>query len=373
MRVTRWLGILLLALLSACTLSSTPPTNEPLDAPTLGASGKPQVTISSPKNGDQTVVGKQILVTASVTDSVGVTRVQLLANNQIVKTVSSDSGQRNFQALLDYTPNNTGNVILQVVAYRNALASDPAQVQISVQNTPAQVTATIAQQPNVPVIDPNDPTCRALTNLGLNMRSGPGTSYTVITTLAGGTVVPIVGRTGDNSWWQVRYGNIVGWVSSAYTAEYGTCTFVPVTQPTAIPTQFIPPTAFPTAFPTQRPPTVTPGLPDLVITSVAGPTSVAIPGGSTQVTQTYSVTTTNTGGGPAGQFTNSITLPDGSTQDLGVVGGLGPGQSVVQNVSVTFTAAGKYTLQAFADSGSNITEVSEVNNSSLLNVTVTGP
>jgi hypothetical protein len=40
------------------------------------------------------------------TDAVGITRVQLLANNQLVKTVSSESvnGEREMAAVLDLHP-----------------------------------------------------------------------------------------------------------------------------------------------------------------------------------------------------------------------------------------------------------------------------
>ena len=135
-----------------------------LDVPTTDAGGRPVVIITSPQNGDEIGVGTQIFVTAQATDAVGVTRVQLLANSQIVKTVSSElaAGQRNAEFLLDYTPRQAGEVNLQVVAYRNAIASDPAAVTINVKSAQALVTATLIPIDNAPVIDPNDPTCRVL-------------------------------------------------------------------------------------------------------------------------------------------------------------------------------------------------------------------
>ncbi|MBZ0290604.1 MAG: hypothetical protein K8I30_23470, partial [Anaerolineae bacterium] len=188
---------ILLVVASACNLTQTPPTAESEDLPPLdNQSGKPTVIISSPESGDEFVVGNQLFITAQATDTVGVTRVQLLANNQPVKTVSSESpaGQKSFDLLLDYTPRAQGEVSLQIVAYRGAIASDPAEVDINIRATQTQVTATSQSVPDVPVIDPNDPTCRALINAGLNVRSGPGTAYDRLTVLSAGTVTPIIGR-----------------------------------------------------------------------------------------------------------------------------------------------------------------------------------
>lgn len=372
------LTLLLVLILSACNLSTQAPTPEPLEVPTINPGGKPVVVISSPETGAEVVAGNQVLVTAAATDAVGVTRVQLIANNQIVKTVSSEaaSGQTNFQAVLDYTPRQTGNVTLQVVAYRGAIASDPAQIDIVVKDSQSQVTATIdLSGGGGPVIDPNDPTCRALTNTGLNIRLGPGTNYDKITVLAAGTVVPIIGRVSDNSWWQIRSGGTIGWVSAGFTSVYGICTAVPVVAPPATPTSNVATltptiTLTPTPTLTRTPaPTVTPGTPDLVIPSIGGSTSVTLPNG----TVTYSVTITNTGSGPTGQFANQVTLPDGSTADLGVVSNLNPGESISLNIPFTFTSAGSYKLDAKADSGDQVKEFSEVNNAASLSITVSGP
>src|SRR5690606_39205669 len=101
---------------------------------------------------------------------------------------------------LDYRPRSEGTLNLQVIAYRGALASEPAPLTLVVRQNVQQVTATSAPVNNAPVINPNDPTCRVLTTTGLNLRSGPSTNYNVITVLASGTVAPIVGRLGSNEW-----------------------------------------------------------------------------------------------------------------------------------------------------------------------------
>lgn len=50
----------------------------------------------------------------------------------------------------------------------------------------------------------------------VNIRSGPGINYTVIGTLNPNTVMPIVGRNSDASWWQIEItSDTLGWVSNA--------------------------------------------------------------------------------------------------------------------------------------------------------------
>ena len=117
----RILIIMILAVLvSACNLA-VDTTAEPIVTPTDFVSGKPQVSIISPTNGDEFVVDDTVLVSVNASDSRGVTRVQLLANDQIVKTVSSESsnGDPNMNVLLDYKPRAAGTVNLSVVAYRD--------------------------------------------------------------------------------------------------------------------------------------------------------------------------------------------------------------------------------------------------------------
>lgn len=371
------LALLLAALLalSACNLTRQPPTSESVVTPPSG--GKPTVTISAPQNGEEFVAGNAVFVSANATDSVGVTRVQLVANNQIVKTVTSEAsaGDRSMNVLLDFRPAAAGSVRLQVVAFRGAIASDPATVDITVRASQAQVTATAAPQTRVPDINPNDPTCRALVNVGLNLRTGPGTQFDRITVLPAGTVMPITGRIGSNQWWQVRFGATIGWVSAAYVTVYGICTGIPVIAtpvppPTTPPTSPPPPTLAPTF--THTPVSPTPGLPDLVVASIVGPTSLTIPAGETSVTANYSITIANTGSGSTGQFNSTITvLPGGTPQELSAVSNLSAGESIALTIALLFDAPGSYTLRVLADSDSDVDEVSEVNNTGTLDVVVT--
>lgn len=383
--------LVVIAALSGCNLSSSGGAQiSPTSTGTSGGgsgSGSPIVTILSPQNNAEVLINQQLLVSANANDpSGGITRVQLFANGTIAKTVSSETpgGDPNLNVLLDYTPTAAGTLTLQVIAYRGSVASQPAQVQVTVRQNQAQVTATQVQPPQVivPPINPSDPTCRILVNIGLNFRTGPGTVYDRISVLSTGTVAPITGRTGDNSWYQVRVGSSTGWVAGQYVSLYGNCgnVGIPPIPPTPTRQIVITPTFVPTntLTTTPQPPTATatPGLPDLLVTNLTlvNPTPFTLEPGNAPVQGTFSVTITNTGAGPTTQFSNTITVTDPSSAStvtpLGVVASLAPGESIVLNISVTFTVAGTHTIQVRADSDSQITEMSEVNNQAITTIQV---
>lgn len=391
MRLTLFLGMMLI--LAACNLDAESNNARVTSTPTAPiASGKPTVTILSPQNGQEFVVNSPILISVQVSDTVGVTSVRLSANGTNVRTVGSESptGETSKQVLLDYTPRNTGEIVLSVTAVRgvggSSVVSDPAEIRVNVRQTNAQVTSTPAPQPGPTqvVINPNDPTCRALVMTALRLRRGPSTNFDVIRTLAAGELLPVAARLNDNSWWQLRDTNgTLGWVArgpetTPYINLYGTqCATIPGQNPPATPTPQI--TATVTLAPTNTPalptntpaPTITPLPPDLTITNVAGSTAVTIPAGQTSVTVQYGVNISNQGGSFSTQFNNRVLrLPDNTPFDLGVSAGLSTGQSISLQVNVTFTAAGTYILQFNADADNAITEGNEVNNSGSINVTV---
>ena len=225
-----WFVMMVCAILAltACNLESRAPS--PRGAAVTGTpAGPPVIRILAPSAGDEFVIGEEILVSVEAADSIGVSRVQLFANNQIVKTVSSESqqGELSMRAILDYTPQaaDEGRLNLRVVAYRAAEVSLPDEIEVVVRESRAQVTAAPNQASDVPNI-PNDGVCRALVNVGLNFRQGPSTDYGIIAVLSSGALAPIIGRVGDNSWWQLNVNNQIGWVSAEFTAEYGDCSRV---------------------------------------------------------------------------------------------------------------------------------------------------
>ncbi len=62
----------------------------------------------------------------------------------------------------------------------------------------------------------------------LNIRSGPGVQYTVLLTVVGGTELPVLGRFGDNIWFQVSTVVGIGWVNVEFTIPRGNFDNVPV-------------------------------------------------------------------------------------------------------------------------------------------------
>jgi hypothetical protein len=74
----------------------------------------------------------------------------------------------------------------------------------------------------------------------VNIRSGPGLSYSVIGSLAANTPLPIIGRNADTSWWQIRMtNNELGWVSYSVTSAANTDQ-VPVVEAPAPPPPPVP-------------------------------------------------------------------------------------------------------------------------------------
>ncbi len=216
--------------LSGCNLQGRSVEADQTPA-TAAPSGPPTIQIDSPSDDSEFVIGEAILVSVLAADSIGVNRVQLFVDDQIVRTVSSESLQGNLSlpAVLNYTPQrrDIGTITLRAVAYRGRVVSEPDEIRVVVRETPSQVRATPVQQGNIPFI-PDDGVCRALVNVGLNFRTGPSTGYQIITVLSSGTLAPISGRNSEHSWWRLAVNNQVGWVSGDFTTEYGDCSTVAV-------------------------------------------------------------------------------------------------------------------------------------------------
>lgn len=377
--------VALMLVASGCNLGSAQGVEEDIATQPV-VSGRPTVTITSPANGDEFAVDEQIFVRIEASDAAGVTRAQLFADGEIVRTISSESinGDTEFEGVLDYTPRNTGDYTLRVLAFRGAVASDPAEITISVVEGEDDVQVTSrpdsggdfgGDTSGQPVI-PNDGVCRALTSVGLNLRSEPTTTReNIISVLPGGTLAPIVARLGDNSWWKITYANRLGWVSAQFTTIYGNCSTVPVESfvvntPTPLPTAIILPTITPLPTLTRTPtPIPTLGRPDLIVASIVGAQSVTIPSGEDDVTEQYAVTISNLGFGPSPQFEVVMRVNDVEI-DMGVVSNLSNGQTIVLTQDVTFTDDGNYTIRVEADPGNTVTEVSEVNNRGDISVNV---
>lgn len=375
-------------MLTACNLGGSPnqgeesiPTADPQNA------GQPQVTILSPTTGDSFTINEQVLISVSATDQIGITRVQLFANGSLVKTVSSEfsQGEVSYEGVLDFTPRTDGDYNLRVIAFRNAISSPPAELQITVGAAQVIVTerssSTGSSTGNtgnpVPVI-PNDGVCRVLTLVGLNMRTQPTTIRdNVIRTFADNTLLNVVARLGDNSWWKVSSGTTVGWVSGnpQFVSLSGTCGIIPIESvilntPTPSPT-FLPSTSTPLPAPTD---TAIPGVPDLIVPSIAIDDVIEIPNGETEVTVEVTITVKNNGNEATGQFDVILTVERNGfadvVYDVSTVGDLDPGAIVTLTESMTFDALDDYEIQVDADPNNEVAESGEFNNRADTNVQV---
>jgi hypothetical protein len=375
-----FLIIIMLFAFTACNLGGEPPTQRPSQNTAIPQGGEPQVTIVNVSPSQNVAVNQTVTVTASVTDTIGVTRVNLIANGQNADSFSSASstGDTNRTVTLDFTPRSVGVVTLEVVAARlDGTQSDPASVQITVgaaaTNTRLPGASTTGGSTGGAVVNPcanlTAAQCSACVSgaAGANLRTIPDSSSqtSVIRVIGSGTIMPIVGRTSNSQWWQVRDGNANAWLSDTVIDTLGVCTNVPVVANAGIPTATV--IAIPTSTPviptaTQLVlPSATPSLPDLVVASVTGSTSLTLSGGS--VTSTYTIVISNTGFGTSGAFNNTLTiLPGNTVVNLGSVSSLARSESITLPTTLTFTSAGTYTLSVRADSGSNVTETFEQNN-----------
>lgn len=370
-----WIAVILLVASGlACTLTSSESDATPVSNPI--PTGKPNVTINQPTNGQTFQVGDKITIQAQASDTgSGVTRVELRVNNVIVDSQTSENpaGEPNLTVLLDYVAAvPSENLSLAVRAYRGITPSDDATITVKVVNKSTAGTTPTAGSNTTGGSTTGSTTggsttgsvpntvCRARVDTnGLRLRAGPSTSYDILTSFELGVEVPLVGRLGDNTWWEVTSNNRRGWVSAAYTTLLGNCQNIPVTTPPASPT--------PVATNTSP----APQLADLTISTLSGSTNIILIGG--QAITTYVVRVKNVGQTAAGAFNVTVFYPTGGSFDY-VVQSLAPNTEVeIPGITSTFNSAGTYRLEVLADSSNNITESTKDNNRKTLDITVVFP
>lgn len=387
------LALLLLVLpTAACNLTTERP--RPTSLPPLVATAsasKPVVTISAPLDGAEVVVGTDILIRGQASDAQGVTRVQLVANDRIVRVVSAETpgGDRNMPVTLDYRPVVTGPLKLEVIAWRGSVSGEAAIVNLQVRANRSQVLTTAVPQPEAPVIDPNDPTCRVLTNVLLNVRANAGVDFTRITTLASGDQLPVLARLVDDSWWQVRLRDgTAGWVAGRnpdnpneqFVSVFGDCSFIPrlpLPQLTADGTVVsesgateVPGGPGGPAPAEQDDGEAEAEEPDLVVVSLRGPDSLTLRLRDDDVSASYEITVSNAGAATGERFQVRLdgAPDDGPFDDF--VNGLGAGESISFSHTLTFSSVEEVILVATVDGGEEVSESDEDNNSARLDVTI---
>ena len=109
---------------------------------------------------------------------------------------------------------------------------------------------TPTPNPTLPPTDTPEPEPVAVSSTTINVRSGPGTAYPVVSSLESGSNALVLAQNQDGSWWQIQLpGGKTGWVSGTVVTVSGAVNDVHVATNIAPP----PPTATPaaTATPTK--------------------------------------------------------------------------------------------------------------------------
>jgi len=211
--------------------SATAVSTQANSVPTGDSAASPRISIEAPGDGAQAVVGEPFSVRIHATDGVGITRVEMRESGRVVISQSSPDAQPDFTALLKYRPTNTGKVTLQVIAFRQSIASDPVTLTIDIVGSKTDLKNPASLDPTLGVAAGAICTIRVNVS-GLNMRVGPGTNFRVLGKLGVGDALTVIGRSKDTTWYEAKRDNgVVGWLSANYVDTEGDCSKAPETTP----------------------------------------------------------------------------------------------------------------------------------------------
>lgn len=182
------LSLLVSANLLACTVIE--------DIGLIGGPTKPTVQILSPPSGSQVTLGLQVEVQFQASDAVGVVRVELEADGELVDSQRSPAaeGQPTMTGVLRWSPTTPGTHTLIVYAYnRDGVASDavgvsiiameepglgpqlPPPVATPVPPTPGEAAATLVPPPPTDTPIPPTPESPAATHTSVPPTPAPPT------------------------------------------------------------------------------------------------------------------------------------------------------------------------------------------------------
>lgn len=243
-------SLVLVLLLSACNLGAQPeaatatPSNQ--TAVAQAQSDVPEVEILSPVNNSEVVLNSELQVRIRATDKTGVTRVEMRVDNLVADGFASPdpAGTTPLEGILSWTANSVGPHVVQIIPFRGNTRGNSKSITIIVRGSLSQITLAAATAAN-PILLTASPTtnatCRVRASVqGLNVRTGPGTTYDVVGNLSLSQEASVTGATADRSWYQIYTNNQVGWVSGSLVQTLGVCANIltvnnlPVTGPTQI-------------------------------------------------------------------------------------------------------------------------------------------
>jgi uncharacterized protein YraI len=217
-----------------------------------------------------------MLKDATSSETLAVASARLIGERYRIPT-----GTTNYLVEVTHTGAQTPEAFVVCLESENGAPVCPVStaqvVQASATPIPAQPTATL-----IPLPQSGSCIVASATGGAVNVRSGPGTNYSIITQLSGNGTAAVVGRLPDNSWLQINLNGITGWIASSVTRLGGQCGLVPAITLT--------PTTSATII---NPPTFTATAPGATATSTLTPTST-LPGATATFTLTETPTETPT-------------------------------------------------------------------------------
>jgi uncharacterized protein YraI len=241
------------------------------------AATPPKAVIMAPNANTQLMVGQQIDIQGQVTGN-ALKAVDVYIDNAKYASMSAGGTASELSVSTGWVPtqggahtiqlkglNENGEVVVSseaIVLMVNAPTPTPAPTQPppTLAPTVAPTQAAAATEAPQPTAAPQGPTAAVKEGDYVNVRKGPGFGYDKIGTLDKGQSAPVIGKTSDSSWWQIRFpaaADGVGWVTAQLIAVTGDAGGVPVAAAPPLPTQAPvaqAPTSPPAPAATQAPP-----------------------------------------------------------------------------------------------------------------------
>jgi hypothetical protein len=335
------------------------------------------VMFIAPAANSQLAEGATILLAVRVVDTgAGVTQVDFLINDRVIGSQLTPDGQPlpSFTAMqpwqaeglrghlvsaiarrADDTVIGRAEMTIQVVAATYAPLAPTVQTPVG--GTPTLTIPTTSTRPSIATNTPADSSSGAgsagtggsdnlpilrVTTATLNVRSGPGTTFSAITTLNAGDEAVILGRNDTRTWWFIERNRVRGWVTSdsTFSTVRGDTSTVPFVRTASQPL----PTTTPVRDQTLAPTSTVAAFADLVIDSFTLTPATPL------VNQTFYVTITvrNQGALDAGpSLLSGLFQPGNERSDMGVPA-IPAGQSVtLPPLYVTLEQAGANQIGVF--------------------------
>jgi uncharacterized protein YraI len=140
-----------------------------------------------------------------------------------------------------------------------SLPETTGTVTITLSNAPCEFGEVTAQVTPAPTVQFTPVTiegaCAASSPGNVNIRSGPGTDFSVVALLPASQPIEVIGQNEDGSWFAVQSEFVQGWVAAFVVVVTGPCDDLPVSPTLATPTASPPAevTEEPTAEITEEP------------------------------------------------------------------------------------------------------------------------